>query len=209
MKTILIANSKGGSGKTTTAVSLASAWACAGLKTTLVDADPQKSATQWLKRRSVYCAHIDRTDWAGRAETLQFAKGTQRVIIDSPSALTSKQISEKFGNIDAMVVPLSSSLFDEIATKKFLSSLQRLERVNHGETHIHVVTSRLNPRARATAASVAYLQANGYAPSAQISSRTAYVELAHRGQAIFDMPQKIYDRAKVEWQPLLAALDAV
>ena len=137
MKTILIANSKGGSGKTTIAVSLASAWACAGLKTTLVDADPQKSANQWLKRRSVYCAHIDRTDWAGRAETLQFAKGTQRVIIDSPSALTSKQISEKFGNIDAVVVPLSSSLFDEIATKKFLSSLQRLERVNHGETHIH------------------------------------------------------------------------
>jgi chromosome partitioning protein len=48
MQTIAIANAKGGTAKTSTAVNLAGAWAEAGLATILVDLDPQASATDWL-----------------------------------------------------------------------------------------------------------------------------------------------------------------
>jgi chromosome partitioning protein len=48
MRTITLSNSKGGSGKTTTAVSLASAFAERGLRVLVVDLDPQGSATEWL-----------------------------------------------------------------------------------------------------------------------------------------------------------------
>ena len=44
MKTILVANRKGGCGKTMTAITIASALAKRGEKTALADADPQKSA---------------------------------------------------------------------------------------------------------------------------------------------------------------------
>ena len=48
MRTIAVVNRKGGSGKTTTAVSLAAALAERGLPTLLIDLDPQASATAWL-----------------------------------------------------------------------------------------------------------------------------------------------------------------
>src|SRR5450759_5166677 len=44
-------NNKGGSGKTTTTVSLASAFAERGLRVLVVDLDPQGSATKWLGGR--------------------------------------------------------------------------------------------------------------------------------------------------------------
>jgi chromosome partitioning protein len=48
MRTIALSNHKGGSGKTTTTVSLASACAERGLRVLVVDLDPQGSATEWL-----------------------------------------------------------------------------------------------------------------------------------------------------------------
>lgn len=51
MRRIALSNNKGGSGKTTTTVSLAAAFAERGLRVLVVDLDPQGSATQWLGGR--------------------------------------------------------------------------------------------------------------------------------------------------------------
>jgi chromosome partitioning protein len=48
VRTIALSNNKGGSGKTTTTVNLASAFAERGLRVLVVDLDPQGSATEWL-----------------------------------------------------------------------------------------------------------------------------------------------------------------
>jgi chromosome partitioning protein len=48
MLTITLSNNKGGSGKTTTTVSLAAAFAERGQRVLVVDLDPQGSATEWL-----------------------------------------------------------------------------------------------------------------------------------------------------------------
>ena len=52
MKTVLVASSKGGVGKTTLATHLAAQAALEGHRTVLVDADPQHSSTRWAERRA-------------------------------------------------------------------------------------------------------------------------------------------------------------
>ncbi len=52
MRTIAVVNRKGGSGKTTTAVSVAAALAERGQQVLLIDLDPQASASAWLAQAS-------------------------------------------------------------------------------------------------------------------------------------------------------------
>ena len=49
MKIITVINAKGGCGKSTMAMSLAAAFSTGGLRTLLIDTDPQAQVTQWLK----------------------------------------------------------------------------------------------------------------------------------------------------------------
>ncbi len=67
VRVITVTNNKGGSGKTTMTVSLASAFAERGLRVLVVDLDPQGSATEWLG--------------GGEAETglVEYSKGGVRI----------------------------------------------------------------------------------------------------------------------------------
>ena len=52
MRTIAVMNEKGGTGKTTTTISLAAVLAERGLRVLIVDLDPQTSASLWMGRAS-------------------------------------------------------------------------------------------------------------------------------------------------------------
>ena len=94
-KSILVANSKGGCGKTTLATNLAAYFANMGKATALVDHDPQASSSYWLKLRPAKAAAvvgIAAYTRPGSQETRSFhnrlPRSVQRVIIDTPAALS-------------------------------------------------------------------------------------------------------------------------
>jgi chromosome partitioning protein len=86
LQTILIANPKGGSGKTTLATNVAGWLAGKRQRVALADADPQGSASEWLARRPALFPPIAGFTGDARKKELKDI-GPQWLIVDSPAGM--------------------------------------------------------------------------------------------------------------------------
>src|SRR3546814_14148854 len=85
MKTVLVASSKGGVGKTTIATHLAAQSALSGQHTVLVDADPQGSSPRWAERRAGLESAVLPLDGTGNGWPRSVPDDAQSLIIDDPA----------------------------------------------------------------------------------------------------------------------------
>ena len=204
MRTILVTNSKGGSGKSTICTTLAGAFANRGYRVTLVDADLQASAGQWLKRRSVYRPRIDYLKWDIASDKLpQCPRKTDFALIDSPSGIDTLNVVKHMSHIAYVIVPVMAALYDQVATRKFLYAFARNENAQSHCTKILSIGSRVRPRSRVQKDLTEFMNAIGFPLVATISERVKYAQLAAEGQSIFDAHSKELITMQNQWQPLL------
>ncbi|SDI54116.1 ParA family protein [Aliiruegeria lutimaris] len=206
MKTVLIANRKGGCGKTTTAITLAAALADGGWKVALADADLQKSTTRWLKRRPKNVAKITHLDWSSHKSLGEVPKGIDWVVIDAPGALYDDDSQMLVAEAKAVICPVMPSFFDADSSKRFLKDLQDIKRIRKGKVGIELLANRLKPRGRANARLDDFFEKVGQQPVARISERVAYGDLAEEGLSIFDKPQAAFRAMRAQWTPLIKSL---
>lgn len=207
MLSILVANIKGGVGKTTVATHLASAFATAGLRTALADVDRQRSSLGWLERRPATAAGIAALDWTKSIGDMP--KGLDRLVIDAPAALKSKDVETLVREADVVVLPLLPGAFDEHATARFLKTLDDLKPIRKNRKAVAIVGNRLRARTHAADRLDRFMETAGHRVVTRLRDSLAYPDAADAGLSLFDQKQKRIRDLQADWAPLLAFIEEV
>ncbi len=209
MRTILVASSKGGVGKTTVATNLAAHYAVDGKRTVLVDADRQGSSLHWCQKRAgmdhaVLGVDGTRRDWRNKVPD-----DAQRVIIDGRAGAMADELTSFLDAVDVVVVPILPSTIDIEATVPFLDSLAQHPRVRKGKLHVGLVANRMKPWTNASQYTLDLLKAWPYPLVAQLRDTQAYVLLAGLGKGLYDYRSEQVRSHQADWAPLFKWLKRV
>ncbi len=203
MKTVLVASSKGGVGKTTIATHLAAQAALAGQRTALVDADPQGSATRWAERRAGLDSAVLPVDGHRKDWHRKVPEDAQQVVIDAPAGAMAGDLDRFLDQVDAVVVPVLPSALDIEATVPFLNTLAKLPRVRKGKLRVGLVGNKLKPWTNASQQALDLFKAWPYPLVGQLRDSQAYVVLTGLGKSLFDYHSQAVREHQQDWQPLL------
>ncbi|SDR15636.1 ParA family protein [Pseudoxanthomonas sp. CF125] len=204
MKTILVASSKGGAGKSTLATNLAAHFALDGKRTVLVDADPQHSSTRWAERRSELETAVLPIDASGKRPWRSWLpEDAERVVIDAPAGSMADDLQQFIEHADAIVVPVLPSAMDIEATVGFLNSLSKVPRVHKRKLPVGLVVNRSKPWTNTSQQAVEMLKTWPYPVVAQLRDTQAYVVLAGLGRSLFDYRSAQVRDHQADWDPLL------
>ncbi len=203
MKTVLVASSKGGVGKTTIATHLAAQAALDGHRTVLIDADPQRSSTRWAERRSDLETAVLPIDGTRRNWQKLVPDDVQRTVIDAPAGATVDSLESFLEYADTLVVPILPSTLDIDATVPFLNAIAKHPRVRRGQLRVGLVGNRLKPWTNASQQAVELLQQWPYPVVAQLRDSQAYVMLVGLGRSLFDYHSQQVREHQEDWAPLL------
>jgi len=204
MKTILVASSKGGAGKSTIATNLAANFALDGKRTVLVDADPQGSSTRWAERRAELESAVLPVDGTGRrAWRDAVPDDADRLVIDAAAGAMATDLESFLDKADAVVVPVLPSAMDIEATVGFLNTLAKVPRVHKRKLPVGLVVNRSKPWTNASQQAVEMLSTWPYPVVAQLRDTQAYVVLAGLGRSLFDYRSAQVRDHQSDWDPLL------
>jgi chromosome partitioning protein len=204
MKSVLVASSKGGAGKSTLATHLAAQFALEGLRTALVDADPQGSSTRWAQRRAGLDSAVLALDGTRRKSWRKhLPDDTQRVVIDAAAGAMADELEPFLEYVDGVVVPVVPSTIDIEATVPFLDSLARHPRVRKGSLRVGLVANKLKPWTNVSQQALDLLAQWPYPLVAQLRDSQAYVVTTALGKSLFDYHSAQVREHQEDWASLM------
>jgi chromosome partitioning protein len=200
MLSILIANSKGGCGKSTLTTNLSAALALAGHEVLLADADRQRSSLGWAARRPKSAPPIHTADWNKGIGAVP--SSVTRLVIDGPAGLRKDNFDALVAEADLILMPVLPSSFDQEASTAFLAKLDGLKAIRKNRKGVAIVGNRMRERTKSAERLERFLSGLGHHVIARLRDSQAYGEAAAGGLSIFELKGQ---RAvlREDWKPLI------
>ena len=200
MPVIVVANPKGGVGKTTLSTQIAGYFAYRGHHVLLGDSDRQESARLWLSLRDPALPRID--TWEMSHDYIaKPPRGTTHAVIDTSAGLHGWRLNDVMRQADKVLVPLSASIFDIYATQDFLAKLRDAHE-KHG-FDLALVGVRIDPRTHAAEQLQAFVSQSGLPMIGALRQTTLYPQMAAHGLTLWDLPASQTAKDLEQWQPIV------
>jgi chromosome partitioning protein len=207
MRSIMVLNAKGGSGKSTMATNLASYYANQGNKVALVDFDPQHSSLDWLKERPVGRPGITGMD--GSTGSIRTPRNLDYIIYDTPAAVRGKELTALVRRAESIITPILPSPMDMRAATGFIREILNNGRISRKETRIALVANRCRENTNVYHQLEHFLKKIRKAPLLSVLRETQnYNRAAERGLGIFELPPYLISRDLEQWDPIIQWLNS-
>lgn len=204
MPVIVIANPKGGVGKSTLSTQIAGFLAQRGHQVMLGDVDRQQSARTWLSLRPPELPPIHTWD-IDRDHIVRPPKGTTHVVLDTPAGLHGKRLDEVMKLADKVLIPLQPSIFDIYATREFVSDLQSRKKGHH--VSIAAVANRVKTGSISADQLRTFLHTLNIPVLGEFRDTQNYVHLAARGLTLWDVAASRVEKDLDQWKDLIGWLE--
>ena len=212
MPVIAVINRKGGSGKSTLATQLAGSLANRGFQVMLGDVDRQQSSLAWLRRRAAQSLVNKNVAIAGSAfgshSVMRPAAGMTHVVLDTPGGLHGFDLARVAMSADAILMPVSDSVFDRESALECHAELMTLPRVAAGRCKVAIVGMRVDARTKGAARLEAWALEHGLAYVGSLRESQLYTRCAEQGLSLFDVAPAKVEADLAQWRPLLDWVDA-
>lgn len=214
MQRILVLNPKGGSGKTTVAINLASHYALRGERPVLMDYDRQGSAGHWIKKRRPTQPHInlisafENSLRVTRSFQLRVPDDTGRVVIDTPAAVSAQDMPELTRSADKILVPVLPSDIDIHACSRCVQNLLLVAKIQREDNRLGIIANRVRRNTVIYKSLTRFLGTLGIPIVATLRDSQNYVRAAEQGMGLEEMKASQVSEDLTQWQSLLQWLDA-
>jgi chromosome partitioning protein len=191
---ILLANAKGGCGKTTLSTSLASYYAGRGRDVTLLDLDPQQSASQWCRQRQqgghddirLLSLPLDSRFHAGKLQS-SLREAGELLIIDSPAGLDGSALDALLNISRVVLVPVLPSPIDIRAATRFMQAVMLSPANRRRPKRLAVIANRARERTRMYTKLELFLGSLKIPFLATLRDTQLYVRAAGDGCGVLDL----------------------
>jgi len=214
MRTVMVLNAKGGSGKTTIATNLAGYFASRGAVSALKDYDPLGSSMEWLRHRPAKApivhglsAFAPPAQTVTRSWALRLPANTEYLTIDTPAGIDPNKLITVMKNVDRFIIPVVPSPIDVRASGAFIRSLLNFMKLNPCRGEIALVASRATRDSRFYQALQRVFASFDLPFVSAVSSSEHYNTASEQGLSLFELNLPSRSPELQEWDPLIDWID--
>lgn len=199
MPICMIANPKGGVGKSTISTNIAGYFAWTGKKVALGDLDPQQSSKLWLSLRPPGANPVFNWEY-DEDHPKESLSGFKNAVLDTPAGFDDRALKKALKIVDKVIIPIQPSVFDIFATQNFINTL--LEMKQSKSLDIGIIGMRVDERTISAAKLAEFLNTLPFKHIGNVRSTQYYVHLAAHGMSLFDMTPSKVARDLEQWEAI-------